>query len=73
MQYKRCGLRNGTKEFCLMVPRPAPQKAKSGQSPEASFSVHMVDKKQGGHMADKVWRHSQSGHKADTGRDMADT
>ena len=41
------------------------------------FSRLMADKRQGGHMADKVWRRSQSGHnaghKADTGRDMADT
>ena len=28
------------------------------------FSAHMVDKRQGKQMADKVWRHSQSGHKA---------
>ena len=37
---------------------------------------HILDKKLGGYMANKVWRHSQKGHKArykaNIGRDIMD-
>ena len=57
VQYKRCGLRNNAKEFCLLMPsRPCPtaghERAKSRGKTEVIR--HMVDKMQGGHMVDKV-------------------
>ena len=58
------------------MPRPCPT-AGQERTKSKGFSGHTVDKREGGHMADKVWRRSQSGHqaghKADTGQDMADT
>ena len=57
------GLRNGAKEFCLLMPRPCPtagqERAKSRGKAKA-----LADIWPGGHMANKVWRRRRSGHKA---------
>ena len=76
MQYKRCGLRNGVTEFCLMMPRPCPT---AGQERTKSRGKALADTWRTKGKVD-TWQtrfggHSQSGHKAghqaDTGRDMA--
>ena len=49
---------------------PAPQKPRADkvQKQGQGFSGHIVDKRQGGHMANKVWSRGQSGLRADTRR-----
>ena len=75
MQYKRCGLRNGAKEFCLMMPRTCPT---AGQERTKSTRKAKV-------LADTWWTKGKADTwqtrfggaakvdtKPDTGRDMAD-
>ena len=70
MQYKHCGLRNGTKKFCLMMPRPCPTE---GQERIKSRGKALADTWWTKSMADKVWRRGQSKRKVDTGGHKADT
>ena len=64
MQYKRCGLRNGAKEFACWCHGPAPQQPKSGQS-QARPRLERIH---GGQKA----RWAKVDTRPDTGRDMAD-
>ena len=74
MQYKRCGLRNGEKEFGLMMPRPCRQQAKSGQRPQGRPRLKRTHggpvPTKSGHMSDNggqragAWR-SHGGRMAD--------